>query len=51
MANDLVQAEFNAWMAGVAEYHELSPAAQARCDAYLEDLEAYWQSRVDALDA
>ncbi|HEY8343511.1 MAG TPA: hypothetical protein VIK75_11060 [Calditerricola sp.] len=45
--SDVVLAEFNAWMAGVAEYHELSPAGRAYCDEYLEE---YWQY-VDALCA
>ena len=40
IVSDAVLAEFNAWMAGVAEYHELSPAGKAYCDEYLED---YWR--------
>jgi hypothetical protein len=44
-ATDVVLMEFNAWMAGVAEYSELSPAGRAYCDAYLTD---YWRY-VDAL--
>ena len=43
--SDVVLMEFNAWMTGVAEYSELSPAGRAYCDAYLAD---YWQ-HMDAL--
>lgn len=39
-SRDAVLAEFNAWMLGEAEYHELSPAGQAYCDAYLAE---YWR--------
>lgn len=49
--NEIALAEFNAWMAGVAEYRELSPAGRACCDAYLEDHWRYMEALCEGADA
>lgn len=49
--NEIALAEFNAWMAGVAEYHELSPAGKERVDKYTEDLDRHFDALAEAAGA
>lgn len=49
--DEVVLMEFNAWMAGVAKYSELSPAGRAYCDEYLEGYERYMDALCEGANA